>query len=211
MDEARHRLTHAILLPPATSVDWRDALPDDGDMERVLAIIDAYSRGNLTNLLALTALRLRLEQPSVAPAQLLPAAAAPPAPKALDPLPRLAELTPDVAAQVRALAARHGGPPDIIPSLYLHLAHWPRLLEALPHWLAGLYAPGVLEASREETRRLAEAEAIALMPAAVRPPPGAEAAVEKALTHFTRQVIPDLLPVCLALSSLRPRSLLSGK
>jgi hypothetical protein len=204
MEQARHRLAGATPLPPAAVVDWRNALPEERDVERVMAIVGAYSRGTLTNLLALTALRLRLEQPSLAPGQLLPALAVPPVSKVLDPLPRLAELTPAVGAQVRALAARHGGLPDIIPSLYLHLAHWPRLLEALPRWLAGLYAPGVLEELRASTRRLAEAEASALMPAVVQPPPGVEAVVENALAHFTRQVIPDLLPVCLALARLRP-------
>lgn len=205
MEQARARIIAAIPLPETAAVDWPAALPEAGDTARVAAIIDAYTRGNLTNLLALTALRLRLAAPDAAPGQLLPAIAVPPAPSALDPLPRLAALPPDVAAQVRRLAARHGGPSDIIPSLYLHLAHWPRLLDVLPRWLAALYAPGVLERVRDATRGLAEAEAAGLLPPPTRPPQGAEAAVVHALGHFTRQVIPDLLPVCVILDRLRPR------
>lgn len=200
MDEARGRVIAGIMLPSSPLVQWHEARIDAGEVARVTAIIEAYTRGNLTNLLALTALRLRLEHPHAPSGLLLPAADLRPTPAALDALPSLASLPLEVAAQVRALAARHAGPVDIIPSLYLHFAHWPGLLEVLPRWLASLYAPGVLEAAREATRRLAEAEAAKLLPVSSPPPPGMQDAAKAALGHFTTRVIPDLLPVCLALS-----------
>lgn len=198
MVQARARLVAAIALPPPAACDWGEAGLTPDDSARIRAIIDAYARGNLTNLLALTALRLRLDQPG-APAAALLSAALPPVPAAIDPLPGLASLPPDVAALVLALAARHGGPAAIIPSLYLHLAHWPGLLRVLPRGLAALYAPGVLEAVREATRQRAEQEAAALLPDGTTPPPGTEDAIRTALDHFTLRVIPDLLPICLAL------------
>jgi hypothetical protein len=199
MAEARRRLAVGIALPSPIGFDWREAGLEAGAIARVSAIIRAYTRGNLTNLLALTALRLRLEQPQARPGVLLPPAAAQPAEAPLDPLPSFASLSPEVAALVRALADRHGGPAAIIPSLYLHFAHWPRLLEVLPRGLAALYAPGALEAAREATRRLAEVEAAVLLPHASPPPAGMEDATHAALAQFTTRVIPDLLPVCLAL------------
>lgn len=156
MEQARQRIVAGIALPAPAAVaaaDWQDAASDQGGVARIGAILDAYTRGNLTNLVALTALRLRLEQPQAPPGRLLPAIAPPDAPPALDPLPQLADLSPELAAQVRALAARHGGTGEVIPSLYLHLAHWPRLLEVLPRWLSALYAPAVLEVVRDAAPR----------------------------------------------------------
>lgn len=199
MAQARGRLAAGIALPTPAGFDWREAGLDAGGTARVRAIIEAYTRGNLTNLLALTALRLRLEQPQAPAGELLPAAAPQPPQAALDPLPGLAGLAPDVAAMVRGLASRHGGPADIIPSLYLHVAHWPGLLGVLPRGLAALYAPGALETVRQATRGLAEVEAAALLPHCPAPPAGMEDAIHAALARFTRQVIPDLLPICLAL------------
>lgn len=199
MAQARGRLAAGVALPTATGFDWREAGLDPDEAARIRAIIEAYTRGNLTNLLALTALRLRLEQPQAQAGELLPEAPPQPAPAALDPLPGLASLAPDVAAMVQALASRHGGPADIIPSLYLHLAHWPGLLGVLPRGLAALYAPGALEAVRAATRGLAEVEAAALLPPSPPPPAAMEDAIHAALARFTTQVIPDLLPICLAL------------
>ncbi len=199
MAQARERLAAGIVLPPAPGFDWREAGLDNGETARIGAIIEAYTRGNITNLLALTALRLRLEQPKAPAGRLLPVTPPRPAPPAIDPLPGIASLPPDVAAMVRGLAGRHDGPPDIIPSLYLHLAHWPGLLRVLPRGLAALYAPGVLETVRDATRRRAEVEVAELLPNTPPLPAGMEDATRAALGHFTTRVIPDLLPVCLAL------------
>ena len=203
MNAARQRLAARIPLPDKLAADekaWRDVVPQAGDRARIGAVVAAYTRGNLTNLVALTALRLRLQRPA-APACVVPACNVPQAGiLPIDALPRLADLSPEAATSVRLLAARHVGTGGVVPSLYLHLAHWPALLAVLPSWLAEIYAPGVLEASSETTRQLAEHQAAALLPAWMPPPAGAEAGVATALELFTRHVIPDLLPVCLALS-----------
>lgn len=202
MEGARGRLAAAIPLPAGSTANWRSAGCDEADLARIRAILDAYTRGNLTNLLALTALRIRLAEPEAPAAPPLPRGPVPVAPPTLDVLPSLANLPPRVAAEVRSLAARHNVPEGVIPSLYLHLAHWPGVLSALPDWLGPLFAPGVLEDARYAVRRQAEQEAASLLPSELVLPADTRIAVRSALDEFTGRVIPDLLPVCLALGRL---------
>lgn len=203
---ARSRLAAAVALPVLSvpGVDgWQRAGIDAAALAPVGAIIDGYIRGNLTNLLALTALRLRLDHPDWPAASFTPAPAIPPA-EPLPPLPRIDALAPDLAAQVRALAAKHEGAGEgVIPSLYLALAPWPGLIAVLPDWLAPLYAAATLRAARDSALRAVAGEAAALLPAAA-PPPAGVAAMRPGLDRFTRLVIPDLVPVCLALHRLLP-------
>jgi hypothetical protein len=88
-----------------------------------------------------------------------------------------------------------------MPSLYLHLAQWPDLLLALPDVLAPLYAEGVLARARDDAVAAAEAEApglIASLGDAPPAPPGL-APFLATLGVFTREVIPGMVPVGLAL------------
>ncbi|MBP0447674.1 hypothetical protein J8J14_23235 [Roseomonas sp. SSH11] len=202
MDAARRRLAAAVPSHAKSTADWRLAGCGEADLERIRAIVGAYTRGNLTNLLALTALRIRLAEPDAPQAPPLQPAPIADALPALDALPSLNELPPRVADEVRALAARHGVPEGVIPSLYLHLAHWPGVLRLLPDWLSPLFTPGTLEEARGTVRRLAEHHAASMLPGRLVLPAGTEIAVRRALDEFTGRVIPDLLPVCLALGRL---------
>jgi len=105
----------------------------------------------------LTAIRERMDGRTAAPAgPSAPVGAMLPVPPAL---PRLNALPPELAAAVRALAARHGlSDPGIVPSLYLHLALWPQVLAALPALLAPLFAGDALAARGRGVAR-AEGEA----------------------------------------------------
>lgn len=210
---ARERLAAALPLPPVAPLPataWRAAGLAPEERPRIAALVEVYNRGNLTNLILLTALRRTLEgvaaevpPPSPSSATALPPLAMLPAPP---PLPRLEALPPEVAARVQALAARHGPPgAGVTPSLYLHLAHWPALLAALPGWLAPLLEPVALAAARDAAVRLAEREADALRPlmAVEGGVPGSHGpAVLAVVTRFTREVIPGMVPVGLALRRL---------
>ena len=206
IDAARRQVTKAVAIPPVQPLapsDWHGAGVDAAGQAEIARITDAYIRGNLTNLITLTALRLWLDDPGLAPARLSAgtAAAVPDAPL-LPPLPRIEALDAATAAQVRTLAARHDGSGDgVIPSLYLALAKWPAVLEALPSWLAELYAPGRLRQARESACQAAGAAAQGLIPHPGAPPEGV-AAMQPALQRFTRLLIPDLVPVCLAMRRL---------
>ncbi|MCW8088186.1 hypothetical protein [Sabulicella glaciei] len=205
MDAARQRLAARPSLPALAPVDWNSVGCGEAEIARIRAIVLAYTRGNLTNLLALTALRMRLQEPDAPAARLEPTPGIPAAPDPIDPLPRLAELGPGVARAVQALSSRHDVRPGVIPSLYLHLAPWPAILDALPVWLGPLYAPGALEQASAAIRRHAEEEARLLMPGTTPPPAGSGAEIRSALDEFTGRVIPDLSTVCLALHGLLPQ------
>lgn len=207
LDGARERLASGVSLPsipPPSIMAWRSAGIGNRDLQRIAAMNDAYIRGNLTNVLALTALRLRLERPDHPAARLHPGQPLHQQPSPIDRLPRIDDLPPDLAARIRSLARRHDGEGDgVIPSLYLALAPWPGVIEELPNWLAPLYAPSTLRSVRASTCRLVEAEAEQLLPAPG-PAPAAAAAMQPGLQLFTRVVIPDLIAVCFALHGLLP-------
>lgn len=205
---ARARLAGRIALPdglgPVDDARWAEAGLDAAARAPVLAVVATYNRGNLTNLALLTALRQALASDAAKPAAAAPAA--PPAElqvlPAVPPLPALGALPDATRALVQALAARHAGAAagGVIPSLYLHLAHWPALLAALPGWVGPVLDD--LDAAREAAIAAASEEAAALRPllalgAGV--PGGHHQAVLAALTRFTTAVIPDMVPIGLAL------------
>ncbi|TCZ53957.1 hypothetical protein [Roseicella aquatilis] len=196
---ARERLAEAIPLPPVRPLPTA-ALPP-ADRRDLMALVETYNRGNLTNLILLTALRRALEGAPAEPGPPPPRRPAPPGLPAPPPIPRLADLPPELAGAVLALAARHGGP-GVVPSLYLHLAHWPGIPAALPDWLGAALDPAAIAAGRDSAVRLALREADALRPGldlrdAV--PGDQREAVLGALGRFTRQVIPAMVPIGLAL------------
>lgn len=205
---ARQRLIQAVELPVIAEVSkqvWAAAGVDAKQIPEVRSMVGDYIRGNGTNMIALTALRLRLAGVNNVAAALTPAPLPPPA-APLPPLPKIDTLEPQLAVGVRSLAQRHeGAQGGIIPSLYLELVRWPQLINTLPSWLASLYAPAALRAARDSAIRAAEAEALAMLPNLGAPPPAAQE-VRPALEHFTRLVIPDLIPVCIALNQLLPAS-----
>ena len=178
---------------------------DAAGLAQVRTIVTAYVRGNLTNLIALTALRLRLDQPDAPAAHFTPAAAPPPA-APLPALPRIDALDAALAGRVRSLAARHEGAGEkVIPSLYLALAPWPDVLAALPGWLAPLYAPDALRAARDSA---VQAAARRRQPTCCRPQVPRRPASPPCARGWIASpslVIPDLVPVCLALDALLPR------
>jgi hypothetical protein len=174
--------------------------------------VEAYNRGNATNLLLLTALRRhRAEQSEGGGVHSATAAPGPSAPAAaaLPPIPRLDDLPPATAAEVRALAALHGAEAGgVVPSLYLHLALWPTVLPPLRAALAPLFADGTVARAREAACAVAEQAATDLLPALGRPgapfPPAHRAATLAALGTFTRQVIPAMASIGLALRAALP-------
>jgi hypothetical protein len=205
---ARDRLAAAMVLPevpPVSLVQWQAAGLDAAALRTVRDVVAVYNRGNLTNLVTLTALRRVLEG---VPAQAGAAVSAPVgAALAVVPgLPKLGALSPEVAALVRALGARHeAAATGIIPSLWLHLAHWPALLAALPGWMGPMLEAPVLRATRLGAMALAEREGDALRAhfAEVGEPPH-RAAMLAALTTFTTLLIPDMCPIGVALDRALP-------
>ena len=203
---ARQRLINAIELPTLPSVSlqaWQTAGVGATDLTAFRDMMADYVRGNGTNIIVLTALRLRLEGvTNAAPTLSVAPTLAPLTPSA--PLPRIDTLDPKLASAIRALAQRHeGAQGGIIPSLYLELARWPALTDTFPHWLEALYEPSAMRAARDSTCRAAEREALTLLPALDSAPPNV-GEMRPALERFTRLIIPDLTPVCVAVQRLLP-------
>ncbi|MFC7541621.1 hypothetical protein ACFQU2_22130 [Siccirubricoccus deserti] len=202
---ARLRLAAALPAPPAPlpAADWAAAGLAPEQRATIRALVEVYDRGNLTNLILLTALRRTLEGEPLAAVAPPAAIAPPPMLPAPLPLPRLEALAPPVAALVRGLAARHGEAGWCRAStstLPIGQSCWRRCPLARPR-----LAPEALAAGRAAAVRLAEAEADALRPAldirgAV--PGGQAPAVLAALGTFTRQVIPGMVPLGLILAGL---------
>src|SRR5271167_3919490 len=205
MDLATQRILTSIKLPPIVPMnadDLRAAHLSNQARADIGAVVHAYTRGNLINVVALTALRMRLENPDRAAAYLTPSMSTVSPPAELDPLPRIDALDPHLAACIHALALHHEGADGyVIPSLYLALSYWPGLIEALPTRLSALYEPVAMRAALAQVCELAEAEA-AVMLAEFSPPPEGISAVRPALQRFTQVLIPGAIPVCLALHRL---------
>ena len=206
MIAARQRLMESIDLPllePVTLDAWRTIGLSDTDLADFRELITNYVRGNCTNLIALTALRLRLEGAEGSSPVFIPADP-PPIAASLPPLPRIDYLEPELAHAIQALAKRHeGAQSGIVPSLYLELARWPILIKYFPLWLAPLYAPLTIQATREATYHVAQTEAMAMLPTLPTSLDNMQA-MRPALDQFTRLIIPDLIPVCLAVQRLLP-------
>lgn len=192
---------------PALDLETSDA--DEQDGAAAAAVIDVYNRGNLINLTVLTTVRRVLAGELAAGGETAPpesAAAPPPMLPALPALPRMEALPADVAQRVRTLASLHAGAADagIVPSLYLHLAWWPDLLDRIREPLRSFVSTGGLAAAREDLQRMVAAEAARL---ARLVPPDATAGVVRgdidpvraALATFTTHLIPELAPVGLLL------------
>lgn len=173
-----------------------------GGLPAIRAVIGAYNRGNSNNLVALTALLLALDGPARGQAPPAGTRLAAPPPGELPPLPRLAALDERGRRGVEALAARHAGyETGAVPSLYLHLAHWPGFLEQV----RGRIEPLPLADLREQACALGrgEAEPLARRMAFDQAPETRDAAVE-AIGRFSKGLIPEMLPVGLVLERSLP-------
>ncbi len=214
-EPALNRVAAALHVPTLDPEASRAAGLAPPDVEAIGAVLDVYHRGNLLNLICLTAVLAVLDRPrrstgsaAAAPGTRLegPAALRQPIP----PLPKLTDLPAETAALVRSLAGLHGAASTAgaVPSLYLHLAPWPGFLAAMRDPLAHLVADGSLERARSNVRRLAQAEAaaLALTMATDRPVPPDQVRVpmRQALDTFTRRLIPEMIPVGLVLRSALP-------
>jgi len=200
---AVQRLSKAVPLPPLPAADpVRDGM-QLADLGRILDLVETYNRGNLTNLVLLTALRKQLEEgPAAQRAKPGPPAAPPRMLPPVPPIPRLDSLPPELAAAVQRLAARHGASAKgVIPSLYLHLALWPPAVEALPRWLGDALTPEGIARGRDAAvaAAAAEAQAIHAMLGDIPAPEIATTQLLPALRTFTSEVIPAMVPVGLAL------------
>lgn len=151
----------AARLPVLTVAPWTitqltQALGAADEVPALAATFATYNRGNAQNLLTLSALLVPpgvlVPQDAGASARLLsvPAAAVPP-------VPELDELSPLVVEKVMELNrfGADGAPPQIVATLYKHLAHWPGMVDLTLATLAPLARSGALLDAVQRTRAVA--------------------------------------------------------
>jgi len=166
---------------------------DDRDM--IIAILDTYNRGNLLNMVSLSALIVEPFAPPVVerPRTTLPVTAAP-----LPPIPEVADLSDDVSEQVLALNALGAkpGPNPVVASIYKHVALWPGYLSLSWAQLAGMHSDGTLLQLIEETQKKARLHA-AYLATDLGPRPSGPTGdrVRSTVLMFTDTAIARMIPI----------------
>lgn len=201
------------LLPRWPRSALHSAAVDESGERTVRTVLDSYDRSNAMNLVALTALGLRLQgraapapAPACAPA---PAGAGPPVegqlPALLTPA-QMAPATAELVAQLDRLGER--GDSGIPASMYRHLAHWPGVLRLAFALIAPLDHDGrlvsLIVAGQELARAAAARVAGELDTPGPAPAPATREAVQMALGEFTGGVIAKMVPICALLRRAMP-------
>ena len=166
---------------------------DGRDM--IVAILDTYNRGNLLNMVSLSALIAESVTPPAGdrPRADLPFTATP-----LPPIPGVADLTNEVGEQVLALNALGAkpGPNRVVASIYKHIALWPGYLSLSWVQLAAMHADGSLLQLIEDTQQKARLHAAYLAADLGPRPPGPVAdQVRSTVFEFTDTVIARMIPI----------------
>ncbi len=172
------------------------------DMTVIRGVLSAYDHTNGMAVVALTALRGRLD--GRVPAGINPAEPTPVAAAARIALPRLldlAELQPETGALVTALngfGTRRPG--AVLASMYRHLAHWPSYLALAWLLLAPLDGDGRLADAIDQAQRGVQSHAdsllVRLIDQAAPPPPALAARISAAIEPFVGDVIVKMLVIC---------------
>jgi hypothetical protein len=167
---------------------------DDG-RNMIGAILDTYNRGNLLNMVSLSAL---LADPETPPHGDRPRVDLPFTDIVLPPIPEVADLSGEVSKQVLALndLGAKPGPNRVVASIYKHVALWPGYLSLSWVQLAEIHADGSLLQLIEETQQAARQHA-AYLAADLGPRPDGLVAdqVRSTVFEFTDTVIARMIPI----------------
>lgn len=163
--------------------------------EVIGAILDTYNRGNLLNMVSLSAL---LAESEALPAAKRPRAELPFTALSLPAIPAVADMPNEVGVQVLALntLGAKPGPNRVVASIYKHIALWPGYLSLAWVQLAALHADGSLLQLIEDTQQKARLHA-AYLAADLGPRPDGPVAdqVRSTVFEFTDTVIARMIPI----------------
>ena len=198
---AATQLAHQISLAsvaPWNASTLHDCIGQAASVADVDAVIATYNRGNALNLVALKAL-------TATPANGDDGIAAPPLEvpsRSLPAVPELDEL-PTTSVECVLRLNRYGTPPDspdLVATLYKHLAHWPAFLTLVDEWLAPMADDGSLDALIAATAAAADRQATQLA-ATLDEPVELTVEARTAIDAFVRAAIVRMLPIGLMLRS----------
>jgi hypothetical protein len=172
------------------------------DMAAIRGVLSAYDHTNGMAVVALTALRGRLD--GRVPAGVKAAEPTPVATAARIGLPKLFDLSamqPETAALVTALNGFGTRRPDaVLASMYRHLAHWPSYLAFARLLLAPMDGDGRLADAIDQAQRAVQSHAdgllVRLIGQATPPPPALAARISAAVEPFVGDVIVKMLVIC---------------
>ncbi|MGB5199505.1 MAG: hypothetical protein WBN68_10375 [Sedimenticolaceae bacterium] len=180
------RLSDTTLSLVGVHADGRDAIG---------AILDTYNRGNLLNMVSLSALLAEAVTPPAGqrPRDDLPATDLP-----LPPIPEVADLSDEISDQVLALntLGAKPGPNRVVASIYKHIALWPGYLSVAWVQLAAMHEDGSLLQLIEDTQHKARCHA-AYLAGDLGPRPDGPVAdqVRRTVFEFTDTVIARMIPI----------------
>ena len=172
------------------------------DMTAIRGVLSAYDHTNGMAVVALTALRGRLD--GRIPLGVDAAKPTPVTAMARGGLPKLLDLTemrPEAAALVTALNSFGTRRPGaVLASMYRHLAHWPPYLAFAWLLLAPMDGDGRLAAAIDMAQRAVQSHAdgllVQLIDQAAPPPPALAAWISAAVEPFVGDVIVKMLVIC---------------
>ncbi len=200
-----------LTLEPLRGDELARAGLDKAAQQVLFDLLNAYNRGNTQNLVGWSALLgylrdhdgARREKPAEPAVDRIIQTPLPPVPP-MPPLPRRDDLDPASAAAVARLSRLHESfPAGAVPSLYLHLATWPGLLEPIEARLRPALEARHLAKAVSKLSAIATTEARRLAPrlcSTVAGPPGdTRAAIEAKLETLTTGAVQEMLLVGVAL------------
>lgn len=168
---------------------------EQDDKVKIAAILDTYNRGNMMNMMSLSAL---LVEPKSVPAGERDSAKLPSTDVPLPPFPEVADLTENASEQVMVLNGfgAKAGPNRVVASIYKHVALWPGYLTLTWAQFIELHKDGSLLAMIEETKQKSHLHA-SYIAHELGPRPEGQVAnnVKKAVTEFTDTAIARMIPI----------------
>jgi hypothetical protein len=178
---------------------------DESDQAIIRNVLDSYQYTNALALAVLSALLAHFE-PRAAEAVTAANSAAPPSGVKIPELPPMDALDPEVTQLVAELNGfGEDTEPQLIASMYRHLAYWPAYLALVRTMLVPLQADGRLDALTRSTRTLGHAHgamlASQLKPAA---PPETLAGVLKSCRLFVEHPIARMTGLCALIRRATP-------
>ena len=168
---------------------------DGSGRAQIAAILDTYNRGNMLNMLSLSALLAEPVSPPVGDRTLapLPSTDAP-----FPAIPEVADLGDEISQQVLVLnqLGAKPGPNRVVASIYKHVALWPGYLSLVSTQFSAMQNDGSLLQLIEQTQAQARQHAAFLATDLGPRPPGQVADnVQAAVAEFTDTVIARMIPI----------------
>jgi hypothetical protein len=200
------RRTIALPALPGFSADTLLAAGiDESDQAIIGHVLDSYQHTNALALVVLSALLAHFE-PRPADPVTAAGTAPPPAGVKIPELPPMDALDPEVARLVNELNGfGEDTEPQLIASMYRHLAYWPAYLALVRTMLAPLQADGRLDALTRATRALGHAHGQMLAPQ-LKPlaPPDTLADALKSCRLFVEHPIARMTGLCALIRGATP-------